>query len=450
MAAATRASVAAQQQVCRSEEQERSRPTEEAAGARGPEEPHGLWRPPRTQGEAPGEPALPQAAPRWPRSHLGGRGVPDATAGDRQSPQPQEDPKGLLTRACPRPDVEAFRVGPKEVLTDGPVSQEAPPAPGQAAGAALRYVGARTGVGVGLPQRVGSGQVRARHAADLSPLSGLSTVPPPTSELKDEDFPSLRASTSSSCPSAAALGPVGLALACAVPSRGRSAFQEEDFPALVSSTSKPSAAPTSLISAWNSSSGTKVVRPPAGVQAAGGGVQPHRKAAKGGRGSKKGGPPPVEEEEEEEDGRAGLTAQELRSVPTAVAVSSLLSLASTQTFSKVGKKKKVGSEKSGAVSPPDKDGPPGAEQAPTAPLGRAEGPAAVIVNGHTEGPTLAQSAPKEPPGLPRPRGPLPCPTAQDDFPALGVPCPPRTPPPPGTCPGLRPAAGSLGRGLVGE
>ncbi|KAI5932663.1 E3 ubiquitin-protein ligase ZNF598 [Manis javanica] len=338
VAAATRASVAAQQQVCRSEEQERSRPTEEAAGARGPEEPHGLWRPPRTQGEAP---------------------------------------------------------GPKEVLTDGPVSQEAPPAPGQAAGAAL------------------------------------STVPPPTSELKDEDFPSLRASTSSSCPSAAALGPVGLALACAVPSRGRSAFQEEDFPALVSSTSKPSAAPTSLISAWNSSSGTKVVRPPAGVQAAGGGVQPHRKAAKGGRGSKKGGPPPVEEEEEEEDGRAGLTAQELRSVPTAVAVSSLLSLASTQTFSKVGKKKKVGSEKSGAVSPPDKDGPPGAEQAPTAPLGRAEGPAAVIVNGHTKGPTLAQSAPKEPPGLPRPRGPLPCPTAQDDFPALGVPCPPRTPPPPG-------------------
>lgn len=175
MAAATRASVAAQQQVCRSEEQERSRPTEEAAGARGPEEPHGLWRPPRTQGEAPGEPALPQAAPRWPRSHLGGRGVPDATAGDRQSPQPQEDPKGLLTRACPRPDVEAFRVGPKEVLTDGPVSQEAPPAPGQAAGAALRYVGAQTGVGGGSHRGWAHG--RSGPGTPLTSLPSLGSAP---------------------------------------------------------------------------------------------------------------------------------------------------------------------------------------------------------------------------------------------------------------------------------
>ncbi|KAK2496113.1 hypothetical protein MC885_014137 [Smutsia gigantea] len=340
VAAAIRASVAAQQQVRRSaDREEHGRPAEEEAGARGPEEPRSLWRLPRTQGEGP---------------------------------------------------------GPKEALTDGPVSQEGPPAPGLATGATL------------------------------------STVLPPTSELKDEDFPSLCASTSSSCSSAAALGSVGLALVYPVPSRGKSAFQEEDFPALVSSASKPSAAPTSLISAWNSSSGTKVVRPPAGVQAAGGGGQPHRKAAKGGRGGKKGGPPPVEEEEEEEDGRVGLTAQELRSVPTTVAVSSLLALASTQTFSKVSKKKKVGSEKPGAMSPPapapDKDGPPGAEQAPT---GRADGPAAVIVNGHAEGPTLARSAPKEPPGLPRPLGPLPCPTTQEDFPALGVPCPPRMPPPPG-------------------
>ncbi|XP_028008760.2 E3 ubiquitin-protein ligase ZNF598 isoform X4 [Eptesicus fuscus] len=288
--------------------------------------------------------------------------------------------------------------GPKEASTNGPVSQEAFPANSSAAGA-----------------------------------THLSTLPPSTSKLKDEDFPSL-CTSSSSCSTATALGPVGLALVYPVPTRGRSTFQEDDFPALVSSTSKPSTAPTSLISAWNSSGSKKVVQTTPGAQAAGGGSQPPRKAGKGGKGNKKGGLPPPEEEEEE-DSRTGLTTQELRSVPTTVAVSSLLALASTQTFTKVGKKKKVGSEKLGATSPlslpSEKDGPPGAEQAPPAPMGRAEGPVAVIVNGHTEGPAPAWSVPKEPPGLPRPLGPLPCPTPQEDFPALGGPCLPRMPPPPG-------------------
>ncbi|VCW79482.1 unnamed protein product [Gulo gulo] len=226
---------------------------------------------------------------------------------------------------------------------------------------------------------------------------------------------------------------MGLGLTYPVPARGRSTFQEDDFPALVSSASKPSPAPTSLISAWNGSGSKKVAHPTAGAPAASGSSQPPRRAGKGGKGGRKAGPPPSEEEEE--DGRSGLTAQELRSVPTTVAVSSLLALASTQTLTKVGKKKKVGSEKPGAVSPPplppDKDGPPGAEQTPTTSAGRAEGPVALIVNGHTEGPAPARSTPKEPPGLPRPLGPLPCPTPQEDFPALGVPCPPRMPPPPG-------------------
>ncbi|KAM8777719.1 E3 ubiquitin-protein ligase ZNF598 isoform 1-T1 [Rhynchonycteris naso] len=287
--------------------------------------------------------------------------------------------------------------GPKEALTNGPVNQEAFPA--------------------GSP-------------AERAPL--LSTLPLPISKLKDEDFPSL--CTSSSCSTAAAPGPVGLALVYPVPTRGRSTFQEDDFPALVSSTAKPSTAPTSLISAWNHSGSKKVVQPTPGAQAAGGGSQPPRKSGKGGKGSKKGGLPPTEEEEEE-NSHAGLTTQELRSVPTTVAVSSLLALASTHTFTKVGKKKKVGSEKLGAASPlpqpPDKDGPPDPEQAPLATTGRAEGPVAVIVNGHTEGPASARSVPKEPPGLPRPLGPLSCPTSQEDFPALGGPSPPRMPPPPG-------------------
>lgn len=288
--------------------------------------------------------------------------------------------------------------GPKEASTNGPLNQEAFPANSSAAGS-----------------------------------THLSTLPPSTSKLKDEDFPSL-CTSSSSCSTATALGPVGLALVYPVPTRGRNTFQEDDFPALVSSTSKPTTAPTSLISAWNSSGSKKVVQTTLGAQVPGGGSQHPRKAGKGGKGNKKGGPAPPEEEEEE-DSRTGLTTQELRSVPTTVAVSSLLALASTQTFTKVGKKKKVGSEKLGATSPlslpSEKDGPPGAEQSPPAPMGRAEGSVAVIVNGHTEGPAPAWSIPKEPPGLPRPLGPLPCPKPQEDFPALGGPCLPRMPPPPG-------------------
>ncbi|XP_011888776.1 PREDICTED: zinc finger protein 598 isoform X6 [Cercocebus atys] len=234
VAAAVRASVAAQQQeeARRSEDREEGgRPKKEEAAVRGPEEPRGPRRPPRTQGEGP---------------------------------------------------------GPKETSTNGPVSQEAFPVTGPA-----------------------------------TPC----TLPPPSPKLKDEDFPSLSASTSSCCSTAAIPGPVGLALPYAIPARGRSAFQEEDFPALVSSVPKPGTTPTSLVSAWNSSSSSK--------------------------------------------------------------------------------------------------------KAPEAPASRAEGPVAVVVNGHTEGPAPARSAPKEPPGLPRPLGSFPCPTPQEDFPALGGPCPPRMPPPPG-------------------
>ncbi|XP_036082115.1 E3 ubiquitin-protein ligase ZNF598 isoform X1 [Rousettus aegyptiacus] len=308
-----------------------------------------------------------------------------------QGPEESRGPRRL-------PRTQGEGPGPKEASTNGPVSQETFPTTSPASGATLP-----------------------------------STLLPPTLKLKDEDFPSLCTSTSS-CSAAAALGPVGLALAYPVPIRSRSTFQEDDFPALVSSTPKPSTTPTSLISAWNSSSSKKVVQPTSGAQAASGGSQPPRKAGKGGKGSKKGGPP-ITEEEEEEDSRISLTAPELRSGPTTVAVSSLLALASTQTFTKVGKKKKVGSEKLGATSPPpllpDKNGPPGAEQAPPVPIGRAEGPVTVIVNGHTEGSTPARSVTKEPPGLPRPLGPLPCHTPQEDFPALSSSCPPRMPPPPG-------------------
>lgn len=340
VAAAIRASVAAQQQedTHRAEDREEgSRPKKEDAAARGSEEPRGSRRLPRTQGEG---------------------------------------------------------TGSKEASANGPVSQEAFPT-------------------------TGPGPVAAPS----------NTLPPPNPKLKDEDFPSLCASTSSCC-TAVTPGSVGLALAYPGPPRGKNTFQEEDFPALVSSAPKPSSAPSSLISAWNSSCSKKGNPPTPGAQAVVGGSQPPRKAGKGSRGGRKGGPAPVDEEE-----GGGLTVQELRSVPTTVAVSSLLAPTANQSSTKVGKKKKVGSEKTGAASspllPPDHiPKPSGAEQAPDSSLSKAEVPV-TIVNGHSEGPALARSTPKEPPGLPRPLGPLPCPIPQEDFPALGGPCPPRMPPPPG-------------------
>lgn len=224
-----------------------------------------------------------------------------------------------------------------------------------------------------------------------------------------------------------------MALAYPGPPRGKNTFQEEDFPALVSSAPKLSHAPSSLISAWNNSCSKKVNPPTPGAQAVVGGSQPSRKAGKGSKGGRKGGQAPVDEEE-----GGGLTVQELRSVPTTVAVSSLLAPAANQSSTKVGKKKKVGSEKSGATSSPllthdYTPKPSGAEQVPEPPLSKAESPVAIVVNGHSEGAALARNTPKEPPGLPRPLGPLPCPIPQEDFPALGGPCPPRMPPPPGMC-----------------
>nr|XP_057156137.1 E3 ubiquitin-protein ligase ZNF598 isoform X10 [Pan paniscus] len=174
------------------------------------------------------------------------------------------------------------------------------------------------------------------------------------------------------------------------------------------------------------SSSKKVAQLPLSAQATGSG-QPTRKAGKGSRGSRKGGPPFTQEEE-----GGSPAVQELLSTRPMGSVSSTLGPASIQP-SKVGKKKKVGSEKPGTTlpQPPPTTCPPGALQAPEAPASRAEGPVAVVVNGHTEGPAPARSAPKEPPGLPRPLGSFPCPTPQEDFPALGGPCPPRMPPPPG-------------------
>ncbi|XP_006893936.1 PREDICTED: zinc finger protein 598 [Elephantulus edwardii] len=274
--------------------------------------------------------------------------------------------------------------GTKEASSNGPMSQEAFSASGQ--------------------------------ATVVPPSSSL----PPLPKLKDEDFPSL-----SSGQALTATGPVGLALAYPVPTRARGAFQEEDFPALVSSGSRFSAVSTSIISAWNSSK--KVAQPASGTQVARAGLSARKSGKGSGKGGRKGGQAPTEEQE--------VTLPEQHSSPAAAPAPSLLVL-SSHTVTKGGRKKKVGSEKPRATSPqsperipkaPDKVGPPGVQQHPAS---RVEVSATGLLNGHVEEVGMPHIAPKEPPGLPRPPGPLPCPASQEDFPALS-PCPPRMLPPPG-------------------
>ncbi|XP_049624040.1 E3 ubiquitin-protein ligase ZNF598 isoform X6 [Suncus etruscus] len=265
--------------------------------------------------------------------------------------------------------------GPKEASVNGPVSQNLFPASSPAA----------------------------------VPVLGSSLRPAPV-KLKDEDFPSLYASTSSASALAVTSAPH---LAYPPRPRGRGAFQEEDFPALVPSAAKPTAAPTSLLSAWNSSK--KGAKPSPGALAT-------RKAGKGGKGGKKGGLGPTEEEPP--------------GTPPVGTGPTLLASGAIPSFTKVGKRKKVGLEKQGTPSPPpppsEQAGPPGAEHTRLVPSDSREGPAGVIVNGHSEAPALARGTPKEPPGLLRPPGSAP----QEDFPVLSSSCPPRMPPPPGFSPGV--------------
>lgn len=123
MAAAIRASVATQQQqeIHRSEDREEgSRLKKEEAGMW--EEPRGARRLLRTQGEGPGELALPADSSACVGSHLGSSLV---------------TPEGLL---LPRHRVLLCLVGPKEASTNGPLNQEAFPANSSAAGSThLRY-----------------------------------------------------------------------------------------------------------------------------------------------------------------------------------------------------------------------------------------------------------------------------------------------------------------------
>ncbi|XP_034986589.2 E3 ubiquitin-protein ligase ZNF598 [Zootoca vivipara] len=256
-----------------------------------------------------------------------------------------------------------------------------------------------------------------------------SSAQPASVKLDEEDFPSLSASSSTAPTVSSAMSLTYTATA------RRSAFQEEDFPALVSKVQPNIKAASTLTSAWNCGSGKSMVKavPTSNTSAS----QPARKAApsSSGKGAKKNKAALCSDDQES---GSGLTSQEIRCAPTMVDVSSLLAASNTQTFVKVGKKKKVGAEKPRVPSPsilqeappptPSAEKAPEAEQVPTLP---ADTDVPAIVNGHSEKGVGTCNASKEPPGLKKPPVASQTLLPQEDFPALGNSGPPRMPPPPG-------------------
>ncbi|XP_044308487.1 E3 ubiquitin-protein ligase ZNF598 [Varanus komodoensis] len=266
-----------------------------------------------------------------------------------------------------------------------------------------------------------------------SPAGGsVQSLPQPTLvKLDEEDFPSLSP--------APPVVTSAMSLAYTATAK-KAAFQEEDFPALVSKVRPNSKMVSSLTSAWSCDSSKSKVRAVAASSPAV--SQPARKAAaanssKGSRKCKAALPT-----DEQDSNGGGLTSQEIRSAPTMVDVSSLLAASNSQTFIKVGKKKKVGAEKPRTASPPLSQElvlpPPSGEKAPDAEHSAdfsastaVPERAAAILNGHSEKPLATCNASKEPPGLKKPLAASQSLLLQKDFPALGGSGPPRMPPPPG-------------------
>ncbi|XP_061456266.1 E3 ubiquitin-protein ligase ZNF598 [Rhineura floridana] len=257
-----------------------------------------------------------------------------------------------------------------------------------------------------------------------------SSAQPVPVKLDEEDFPSL--SSSSSAP---AVVSSAMSLSYTTTAK-RSGFQEEDFPALVSRVQPNSKTASTLTSAWNYGSSKSMVKAiTAGNPSS---SQPARRAGptSNSKGSKKNKAALCSDDQESS---SGVTTQEVRSAPTMVDVSSLLAASNSQTFVKVGKKKKVGAEKPRTASPPvlQEASPPAekvseAEQPPTFPTStNMPESAAAVVNGHLEKSIGSFKASKEPPGLKKPPAASQSLLPQEDFPALGNSGPPRMPPPPG-------------------
>ncbi|KFZ66475.1 Zinc finger protein 598, partial [Antrostomus carolinensis] len=248
-------------------------------------------------------------------------------------------------------------------------------------------------------------------------------------KLKEEDFPSL---SSSAAPTISS----GMSLTYTATAK-KTAFQEEDFPALVSKMRPNNKTVTNITSAWNNGSSKNVVKAmsnPCVNQ-----VTKKPSSLSSSKGSKKSN---KLSQSDDEDSSGGLTTQEIRNTPTMFDVSSLLAASTSQTFTKVSKKKRMGGEKQRPSSPHLSQETPFPKSSTEKPLETertSNAPAALhapdrstaVTNGHLEKSLVVCTTPKEPPGLKKPTVTNKCPLPQEDFPALGSSGSARMPPPPG-------------------
>ncbi|KAJ1096042.1 hypothetical protein NDU88_001191, partial [Pleurodeles waltl] len=283
-------------------------------------------------------------------------------------------------------------------------------------------------------------EIDALNLEDFPAFGSSTAVPvqccgkPVAAKLKEEDFPSLTpATTTSGAPVSAKPLPTF------VNARKTSKFEEEDFPALVSKSNPFSKTVTSAPSAWASSSTKKGVKPKIASS-----TQSNPPAKKASMPSSKTSNKASSKASfsDEEDDSGGMTAQEFRNAPTMMDISSLLAAPSSHTVAKVGKKKRMGSDRQGIPSPVPtsnkevtnssvKENTTHVEHTPTAPANSVLSDASnMVVNGHTKRESSEKtSVPKEPPGLKKPSMPSLCTLADEDFPALGNYVTPRMPPP---------------------
>ncbi|NXL65719.1 ZN598 ligase, partial [Chordeiles acutipennis] len=248
-------------------------------------------------------------------------------------------------------------------------------------------------------------------------------------KLKEEDFPSL---SSSAAPTISS----GMSLTYTATAK-KTAFQEEDFPALVSKMRPNNKTVANITSAWNNGSSKNVVKAmsnPCVSQAAKKPSSLH--STKGSKKSNK------LSQSDDEDSSSGLTTQEIRNTPTMFDVSSLLAASTSQTFTKVSKKKRMGVEKQRPSSPhlsQETSFPKSSTEKPLETERTSNASSALhapdrstaVTNGHLEKSLAVCTTPKEPPGLKKPTVTNKCPLPQEDFPALGSSGSARMPPPPG-------------------
>ncbi|XP_041062456.1 E3 ubiquitin-protein ligase ZNF598 isoform X1 [Carcharodon carcharias] len=256
---------------------------------------------------------------------------------------------------------------------------------------------------------------------------GATAPPNPSSNhlvpvrLNEEEFPSLSASAHATT--------TGLTPTYTSATKKKTTFQEEDFPALVSKIKQQKPSMSTSGSAWTSVPGKSVLKTihsssSNSNQAVKKSLPTHSTKAKAKNKAA------LKSDEEEEDDDGGLTAQEFRSAPTMLDISSLLTT-SAQTVSKVGKKKKIGGEKQNSSSAPDSDTVINKAQKENVPEIKQSIPVTSVLNGHTDK-LCTESASvctlKEPPGFKKPED-SPSPLPEEDFPALGNPVLPKKPPP---------------------